>query len=569
MPRPDAGIESGRIAILPASVADGIAAGEVVERPAAVVKELVENAMDAGATRIDVRVEAGGQDLIEVVDDGAGMAPAELPLAFRRHATSKLRSLDDLTTLQTLGFRGEALASIAAVARVEAVSRPRDGGEGHRIVIEGGRPIAESGVGSAVGTRVSVSRLFANTPARLKFLKQPATENAVISRIVAELAMAKAGVAIRLDVDGRRVLETAGNGDLRVAFAAVYDPQTAAAMLDVDESAVRGLISPPALHRGTREHVVILVNGRRIHHRNLAFAVEQSYRGLREPDRFPLAVLNLSVDPIEVDINVHPTKREVRFRNERAIFVALERACYRVLRQSPLYELQVSAGGLGLELRETALASGASPVDSPALRTASTGAGAPPAPLPPLEYVGQLLQGYLVAEAPGAAVLIDQHAAHERVLFDRIVERLEQHEPLSQLLLIPLVIDLSPEQAAVLHQQKAWLETLGFEAESFGPHMVRLRAAPSDLPETRAERVLELLLSELAAERTPDRRLREAAALMACHSAVRFGDSMTPEGARQLLRSLALTAEPISCPHGRPTILILPDDQLRRLFKRP
>ena len=173
------------------------------------------------------------------------------------------------------------------------------------------------------------------------------------------------------------------------------------------------------------------------------------------------------------------------------------------------------------------------------------------------------------SEAPGAAVLIDQHAAHERVLFDRIVERLEQHEPLSQLLLIPLVIDLSPEQAAVLHQQKAWLETLGFEAESFGPHMVRLRAAPSDLPETRAERVLELLLSELAAERTPDRRLREAAALMACHSAVRFGDSMTPEGARQLLRSLALTAEPISCPHGRPTILILPDDQLRRLFKRP
>ena len=240
-----------------------------------------------------------------------------------------------------------------------------------------------------------------------------------------------------------------------------------------------------------------------------------------------------------------------------------------MLRQSPLYELQVSAGGLGLELRETALVSGASPVDSPALPTASTGGAVPPAPLPPLEYVGQLLQGYLVAEAPGAAVLIDQHAAHERVLFDRIVERLEQHEPLSQLLLIPLVIDLTPAQATVFQQQKAWLETLGFEAEPFGPHTLRLRAAPSDLPEARAERVLELLLSELADEHTPDRRLREAAALMACHSAVRFGDSMTPVGARQLLRSLALTAEPISCPHGRPTILILPDDQLRRLFKRP
>ena len=568
MPRPDAGIESGRIAILPAGVADGIAAGEVVERPAAVVKELVENAIDAGATRIDVRVEAGGQHLIEVVDNGAGMAPADLPLAFRRHATSKLRSLDDLITLQTLGFRGEALASIAAVASVEAVSRPRDGGEGHRIVVDGGRLIAESGVGSAVGTRVSVSRLFANTPARLKFLKQPGTENAVISRLVAELAMANAGVAIRLDVDGRRVLETAGNGDLRVAFAAVYDPQTAAAMLDVDDPVVRGLISPPALHRGTREHIVILVNGRRIHHRNLAFAVEQSYRGLREPDRFPLAVLNLSVDPVEVDINVHPTKREVRFRNERAIFVALERACYGVLRQSPLYELQVSAGGLGLELRETALVSG-TPITAHPDPASQGGREIDTRRLPPLEYVGQLLQGYLVAEAPGAAVLIDQHAAHERVLFDGIVERLERNQPLSQLLLIPLVIDLSPEQATVLQQQKAWLETLGFEAEPFGPHTVRLRAAPSDLPEARAERVLELLLSELADERTPDRRLREAAALMACHSAVRFGDSMTPEGARQLLRSLASTAEPISCPHGRPTILILPDHELRRLFKRP
>jgi DNA mismatch repair protein MutL len=573
MPPTEAGVEPARITILPAAVADGIAAGEVVDRPAAVVKELVENAIDAGASRIQVRLEAAGQRLIEVVDDGAGMAPADLPLAFRRHATSKIRSLDDLRTIQTLGFRGEALASIAAVARVEAVSRPRDGGEGHRVVVEGGAPLADGPAGSPAGTRVSVSRLFFNTPARLKFLKQPATENAVIVRLVGELALAHPAVGIALDVDGRRALETPGNGDLRVAFAAVYDMPTASAMLAVDETAVRGLISPPALHRATREHVVILINGRRIHHRNLAFAVEQSYRGLREPDRYPLAVLDLRIDPADVDVNVHPTKREVRFRNEGGIFAAVERACYRVLRQSPIYELQPSAGGPLLELRETAVVSGTPRHDPPPQGRREIGGQAGSeldgSRLPPLEYVGQLLHGYLVAEAPAAVVLIDQHAAHERVLFDRILRRLERRESSSQLLLIPQVLDVTPGQVAAFQEHESWLQRLGFDGERFGPHTIRIRAAPADMPEGRVGRVLELLLTDLAGERTPDRRLRETAALLACHSAVRFGDSMTPESARQLLSSLAVTDEPISCPHGRPTTLILPDDQLRRLFKRP
>jgi len=569
MSRPEVGIEPGqRIAILSAAVADGIAAGEVVDRPAAVVKELAENAIDAGAARIDVRVEAAGQGLIEVVDDGHGIRPVDLPVAFARHATSKLRALDDLRSIRTLGFRGEALASIAAVAEVEAVSRSRDGGGGFRVRIHGGELLTAEPAGCSAGTRLTVERLFFNTPARLKFLKQPATENAVISRLVGELALGNPTIAFSLEVDGRRVIETPGIGDLRATFAAVYDSETATAMLSVDESSVRGLISPPALHRGTRDHVVVLVNGRRIQHRNLVFAIEQAYRGLREPDRFPLAVLNVLVDPAEVDVNVHPTKREVRFRNEGAVFAALERACYRALRQSPLYELQASAGGPVLELRESAIVSSARVTSEP---------GTPPqgeeeiqgSRLPPLTYVGQLLNGYLVAEAPNAVVLIDQHAAHERVLFDRILQRLEGGEPASQLLLIPHDLDLTPAQLAAFQQQASWLQVLGFEGELFGPHTIRLRAAPSDMPEGRVQRVLDLLLTDLAGERIPDRRLRETAALIACHSAVRFGDAMSPEAARQLLSSLALTAEPISCPHGRPTTLILPDDQLRRLFKRP
>src|SRR4029077_14724656 len=323
----------------------------------AVVKELVENAIDAGAASIQVRIEAAGQRLIEVVDDGIGMTPADMRLAFLRHATSKIRSLDDLQTIQTLGFRGEALASIAAVSRVEAVSRSRDGGGGYRVLVEGGLPVDAGPAGTPMGARVSVSRLFFNTPARLKFLKQPATEHAVIARLVGELALANPSIGIALDVDRRRVLETPGNGDLRAAVAAIYDPPTAAAMLAVDESFVHGLITPPALQRATRDHVVILVNGRRIHHRNLVFAVEQAYRGLREPDRFPLAVLDVRVDAAEVDVNVHPTKREVRFRNEATIFAVVERACYHALRQSPIYELQSSVGGPRLELREAAVLS--------------------------------------------------------------------------------------------------------------------------------------------------------------------------------------------------------------------
>ena len=566
----EARLEPGRITILPTAVADGIAAGEVVDRPAAVVKELVENAVDAGASRIQVSIEAAGQRLIEVVDDGMGMPPVDLALAFRRHATSKLRSLEDLRTIETLGFRGEALASIAAVARVEAVSRPRDGADGYRVLMEGGAQLAAGPVGSAAGTRVSVSRLFFNTPARLKFLKQPATESAVIVRLVGELALAHPSVGIALDVDGRRVLETAGNGDRRAAFAAVYDAPTAAAMLAVDDGMVRGLISPPALHRASREHVVILMNGRRIHHRNLAFAVEQAYRGLREPDRFPLAVLDVRVDPAEVDINVHPTKREVRFRNEGAIFAVVERACYRALRQSPVYELQASAGGPLLELRETAITPHPGPPPQGGKEhDGEEGREVDRPRLPPLEYIGQLLRGYLVAEAPGAVALVDQHAAHERVLFDRIVRRLVQKQPSSQLLLIPHVLDVTPGQVAAFEEHELWLQTLGFEGERFGPHTIRILAAPADMPEGRVERVLDLLLTDLLGERTPDRRLRETAALLACHSAVRFGDTMTPESARQLLSLLAMTEDPISCPHGRPTTVILPDDQLRRLFKRP
>jgi len=306
-----------RIAVLPPAVADAIAAGEVVERPAAVVKELIENALDAAASRVIIRVQDAGRSLIEVTDNGTGIEAEDVALAFQRHATSKIAALDDLRAITSLGFRGEALASIAAVSEVELASRVPGSGEGRRVLLRGGVVEEQGPVGMPAGTRVAVRRLFFNTPARFRFLKQPATEIAVSVRVAGELALAHPDTAFALQVDSRPVIRTLGTGSLREAFAAIVGREEAAAMLEVADGPVTGLLSPPSLTRSTRDHVVILVNRRRIHHRNLAFAVEQSYQGLKDPDRFPLAVLNLQVDPHQVDINVHPTKREIRFRDER------------------------------------------------------------------------------------------------------------------------------------------------------------------------------------------------------------------------------------------------------------
>jgi DNA mismatch repair protein MutL len=562
-----------RIQLLGPEVADAIAAGEVIDRPAAVVKELIENAVDAQATRITVRVEGAGQSLIEVVDDGTGMLPDDLALAFRRHATSKLRSIADLRALTTLGFRGEALATVAAVAEVEVTSRALGRGEGRRLSIAGGVVQGEGAASSPGGTRIMVRRLFFNTPARLEFLKQPATETAVIARVASDLALAHPEVAIRLEVDGRTALTTSGDGDLRAVVASLYDAAIAGAMLPVEGDGVNGLLAPPAISRATREHVVLMVNRRRIHHRNLVYAVEQAYRGLRDGDRFPIAVLDLRIDPADVDVNVHPTKREVRFHHEGAVFAAVERACFHALRLSPLYHLGADDGGL--QLRESALtAQGLLPVGDGVTASAPTwdvpgGPAAVRPELPALTYRGQVLNAYLVAESPDALVLIDQHAAHERVLFDRIWRRLAGGVPSSQLALVPPVLELSPAQLAALEVHGEFLKTLGFEAERFGHHAVRITGAPIEVPEAETLRIFERLLDDLDRERTPDRRLHETAALLACHSAIRFGDPLTPSAAAVLLSSLASTDEPISCPHGRPTTLVLQDAELRRLFKRP
>ena len=320
------------IRVLPPEVADAIAAGEVVERPASVVKELLENALDAGASRLTVEIRGAGRSLVRVVDDGAGISPEELPLAFQRHATSKLARLRDLEEIVTLGFRGEALASIAAVADVECTS------SGGRLRIRAGSVVEAGAAGLAPGTVMEVRDLFANTPARLKFLKSEATETAACLRVVQQYALLRPELRFRVLVDGRTALQTSGAGRLE-AISAVYGPAVAREMLLVEWDGVAGAVSQPRLSRGNRDGILVAVNGRPVASRALGFALEECYRGSLERGRYPVAVLDLAVDPAAVDVNVHPAKREVRFRTEGTVFATLQKAVREALSGSQVPRL--------------------------------------------------------------------------------------------------------------------------------------------------------------------------------------------------------------------------------------
>lgn len=540
---------------LPPEVADAIAAGEVVERPASVVKELVENALDAGARRVTVEVTGAGRTLVRVADDGAGIAPDELPLAFLRHATSKVRCLADLGAIGTLGFRGEALASMAAVAEVECRSR------GASIRLRAGEVVGLGSAAPTAGTVVEVRDLFANTPARLKFLKSEATENAAAAHVVRSYALLRPDVRFELAIDGRRVLGTSGGGDRRAAVAAVLGAQVAEAMLVLAAEGVAGMVSEPRLSRGTREATVLAVNSRPVASHRLQHALEQAYLGRLERGRHPVAVIDLAVAAGEVDVNVHPAKREVRFRDEGAVYGLVQRAVLAALGGARPYAMSLPA---------VATAAGA-PLRQMTLHEPETSlAEAAPAPGPaavPLRPLGQVLDGYLVAEGPDGLVLVDQHAAHERVLYNRFLARLRGAPGPSQALLLPHAVEVEAGQAAVAADHRDRLRSIGFEVEDFGPRTLRVLAAPVETALERIDEALLDLLSALGGARGDD-RLERAAASIACHSAVRFGDAMALAEQRRLLEDLERAEDAITCPHGRPTRLELSAQELRRHFRR-
>ena len=595
---------------LPPHIAAQIAAGEVIERPASVVKELVENALDAGAARIGVAIRQGGVAEISVADDGCGIPAGELALAFQHHATSKLTAVADLAAVATLGFRGEALPSIAAVARVSCRARPHNAEAGARIEFRYGDLVRQTEVGCPAGATVQVIELFGNLPARRRFLRSAAAEAARAQEVVTSYALSHPEVRFTFTVDDREQLNTPGSGRLQDAILAVYGAETAARMLPVDHAAsdpvagnhaaadraaaitVSGYTGAADLTRGNRAHITLLVNRRWVQSRRIAYAVEQAYRGQLPDRRYPVAVINIALPPGMVDVNSHPAKREVRFRNENAVFTAVHRAVGDALLAHAPARTATRAfappGGRGAaapvpEQQDGPVApydggpsQSSSPPPSPDRLALPVSAGATTGAslrevLAGLRVVGQIRQTYIVAEGEGGMYLVDQHAAHERVLYDRIRPAAAGRERATQPLLAPLPAELSLAQVATLREYAALLAEYGFDLEAFGGNAWLVRALPAALAERRnpdPARALAELLDAVAVEQVVMEREDALAATIACHAAVRAGKTLAYAEMDALLRQLEATPNPHHCPHGRPTVVHFTEYQLEREFGR-
>mgnify|MGYP000751595597 CR=1 FL=1 len=670
-----------QIHLLDEQTANQIAAGEVVERPASVVKELVENALDAGAKRIVVEVSGGGRDLVRVTDDGSGMLPEDARLALQRHATSKIRNADDLSCITTMGFRGEALPSIASVAEFELVTRPHDQLAGYRIVVEGGQITAEGEHGCPAGTRVTVRNLFFNVPARLKYLKTTATEMGQIGDMLTRLALANPDVAFRFHSGQVQVFATPGTGDLMAAITALLGREVAKELIPVDHkdgaARVWGYVGRPTIARAGRNHQYFFVNRRAVRTIGARYALEEAYAHLLPNGRYPVCILFIEVDPREVDVNVHPTKAEVRFERDREVRAAVYKAARQGLGAALLIpgtqitadgEVQVPdragekaaiqrgwvppgarrpgegggraapppwqsgggetsppswqvgsgqgapwqsrggqsarggredtageapgaytlpAGGLQAILAERAAgevaATGIEQIHLPPTDLAQGSllqADLAPHPTDPagliraLRPLGQIHRSYIACDGPEGLYLIDQHAAHERIFFERLYRAAEEEQAAVQPLLFPITLDLTAAQMALWQENAAIFQESGFAAEPFGGTTLLIQGVPSGLGPDHVARLvcdfLDRLQEEKIAPGTPvtDRRRRVLAAMAACKAAIKARDALQPEDIAALLADLAACESPATCPHGRPTVICVPVAELEKRFKR-
>jgi len=571
------------IRILPPEVAARIAAGEVVERPVSVVRELLDNAIDAGATRVTLEIEEGGLSLIRVSDDGRGIHPEDLEVAFERHATSKIAALDDLGHVHTLGFRGEALPSIAAASDLEITTRVESEPVGVFAALVEGRVVRRMARPAPRGTTIAVHDLFLRVPARRKFLGAPGTEGRQVVVLASHYALAYPDIAFHVVSGGRRVLTTSGDGDIRHAFAAIYGAETAAAMLEVDfvDEAVHitGLCGPSSIHRGNRSAISLFVNGRWVQSRPLTFALNDAYQAQLPIGRFPVAAVHIALPDEEVDVNVHPAKAEVRFRDERAVGRAVRRAVSAALEQSlaarwdPAPESAARVLARPLHQEPPPALRGPQPVQG-ALELARgpqpAGQAAPTqrSLLPLLRVVGQLNATYVVCEGPDGMYLLDQHAAHERVVYDRLLARPGGEVAGAQPLLEPLQLELEPALAATLDEHRQSLARLGLETEPFGERTALVRAVPPGLGARDIAEEVAALLQKLESEQRVTDPFGKAAATVACHSSVRAGMLLSMEEMRRLVEDLERTAAPRTCPHGRPTLVHLGTEAIERQFGR-
>ena len=568
------------IKILDKEIVSQIAAGEVVERPASVVKELMENALDADSSQISVEVRGGGVSLIRVMDNGVGIPAGEVALAFERYATSKIGSLGDLQSIGSLGFRGEALPSIAAVAQVEIVTCAAGESAGTYLSLEGGAVTNRKSQARARGATVTVRNLFRKVPARLKFLKSVPTENSHIANVVSQYALAFPEVSFALSVDGRVTLRTSGRGQLIDSVIDVYGVEMASKMLAVDSAneewqsgptalttRVTGMVGSPEIGRSGRGYLSFFINRRWVTSRLLAWAVEEAYHGLLMAGKHPVAVINISLPPQEVDINIHPTKSEVKFRNEHEVFRAVQKAVRQTLvAQMPVPKIEevatayVSPAVSGQELGtlpESTVRIPSSPVVPQPLAVS----------LPVLRVLGQVLNSYIVAEGPDGLYLIDQHAAHERIRFEKVKQQRAQPAIEVQGLLEPATFEVNPRQDEILKSCYQELAEFGFSLEPFGARTYLVRAVPHLISQDSWAVMLRELLDSLSGEARSNWEEKIVASI-ACHGAVRSGQVLSDDEMRELVRQLEQTANPHTCPHGRPTMIHLDSRQLEKEFGR-
>ena len=587
------------IRLLPQDVSSKIAAGEVIERPASVVKELVENSLDAGSTDVRISISAGGLDEIRVADNGSGIASDEAVLAFERFATSKLTDVPDLEAISTLGFRGEALPSIAAVSHVTLVSRTPDSPQGARVEVNEGETVSAGPAGAGPGTTMTVQRLFANFPARRKFMRSTASESSRIQAVVSRYALAYPAVRFELTLDGKVAVSTTGSGDLREVLADVYGANVAHAMLGVevkrgeDRPGLYGMVSPASISRSNRSHITTFVNGRWVQDRTLTYSILNAYRGFLMERRFPIAVVDVLASPAEIDVNVHPSKVEVRFRREGPVFSVVQQAVRATLvAGSPVPEVRDVP--VAPPDHSTAVA-GAQPAQPPLLGADERpqpplllGADAPdggesprpaqpePAPsqtlphaaLPALRVLGQVQSTYIAAEGPDGMYLVDQHAAHERVVFERVTDESRTKGADSQSLMEPQTVELDPRQQEILQAQEELLSGLGFVVEHFGDRTYMIRAVSSLLTGAEPAQALKDVLDTMAEGGGFESWEERAAYSIACHGAIRANETLTLHEMSELMRQLEGCRQPHTCPHGRPTMIHLTSARLEREFGR-
>jgi len=580
------------IQILPPNLAARIAAGEVIERPASVVKELIENSLDAGSTQITVEVSGSGLDSIVVADDGMGIAEPDTDKLFHRHATSKLREPADLTSIATLGFRGEALYSISSVSEIAILTRRRDATQGTLIRTDHQNLPTTEPKAAPPGTTVWVSQLFRDIPARRKFLRTPRTESGRIASVLSLYALACPEVKFTLKMENRVTFASPGQGSIREAAIAVYGAREIDEFIDLTPAAIRafsitGLLSPPGIHRSTRNHVTLFANGRPTSNRKLTHSVVEAYHGLLPTGRNPIAMVFISVPAEEIDVNVHPTKAEVRFLDEDAVFSAVQRGIRDTLILEPSV-VKINSPSFGAVASEE---SRHLPYYSPSSRT-----GMPSAlhsisqktfgdsdereagkhnhrplmskVLPLLRVLGQIRQTYIVAEGPQGLFLIDQHAGHECIRYEQLKKAAVDQPRETQGLLDPILVELQTHQIETVLGQKELFTKYGWELEAFGQRSLLIRTVPAQMTnQNHAQEFVDAVDALMSDE--PHKSWEERiTTVVACHTSVRAGIQLSHLEMIEMIKLLEKTQQPLTCPHGRPTMIHIDAHQLEHEFRR-